>query len=293
MPASVSLRLDAPPTLVAGTAATVRLSGAVPDGTSATLLLLGSYGPHMVQASFSGGSASFALPAEATRHAGVTDLIASAGEAQARSQLDILPGAPVSPVVPMVGPRSTVADGRVELMAVVIPTDAWGNPAADGTDVTLRVRQPGNREQQWSMLVAGGLAWERIVSGTRSGRTTVAASSGAASGPEASVREIAGPPASFTLSADPTSLPADGHQTLTLRTGQVQDRYGNTLPDGTLVTFIVEAADGTVPPRRLPALLVGGVAETPLQAPATPGTMRARASIAGVLSPVVELHFTP
>jgi hypothetical protein len=155
----------------------------------------------------------------------------------------------------------------------------------------VRALHPDGTLDEQTVRVAHLLAWARLRSGTTAGRTTVMAQTEAAAGPEAALDEVAGPPLSFTLSADPATLPADGRQLLTLRTSSLRDRFGNTLPDGTQVTFTVVAPDGTR--RSIPALTLDGRATAPLQAPATPGTATVRAIAAGVESAALPVEFTP
>ena len=63
------------------------------------------------------------------------------------------------------------------------------------------------------------------------------------------------------------------------------------MPDGTLLTFIVKAPDGTV--SSIPAYTINGVAEAPLQAPAQTGLYTVQATILGVESSKLIVHFTP
>jgi hypothetical protein len=264
---------------------------AAPDDTPVTLVVQDSYGVRAYRAPLRGGRAAFALPTEATRQAGLVHLTATVGGATGTAHLRLLPGAPVAPVVPLLGSRSIVANGRAESIVTVLPLDQFDNPAAEGTAVHVRALQPGGRQRIQTTIVAHLLAWVPITSGTRAGRTVVAASAGDAGGPSAALEEVAGVPQPFALSATPERLPADGRQLATLRTEPLRDRFGNVLPDGTRVTFVATMPDGTT--RTIPASTLDGSAAAPLQAPAAPGIATVYAVAAEVESTPLRLRFTP
>jgi hypothetical protein len=97
-------------------------------------------------------------------------------------------------------------------------------------------------------------------------------------------------PVPFNLSAEPSSLPANGQDLMTLRSEVITDRFGNIVPDGTLVTFIVTAPGGL--PYRIPGYTVNGQAEAQLQAPIAPGLAKVRALVGQVESDVLLVTFT-
>ncbi len=284
--------VQAPAEVQAGAPAPVLLARPdAPDGLAASLVAQGSYGVRVYRAAFHKGQALFQIPGEDTRQAGLVTLIAQAGTARGHAQLRVLPGPPAEPLTPLVGPRAVIADGQHQAMVVAVPFDDYGNPMADGTPVEFRAQHPDGQIEQTTATVSHLVAWWSIASGTRAGHATLAASAGAAHGPDAGFDETPGWPVAFGLSASPAGVPADGHRLVTLRTEVIRDRFGNPMLDGTLVTFAAEMPDATR--RFIPAYTIDGAAEAQLQAPATPGTATVRATLYGVESQPLALTFAP
>jgi hypothetical protein len=287
-----NLVINVPQTVAVGESVAVTIGPVVgADGATATLVAVGSYGTQAYRAPFRSGIARIELSAEQTRRSGLITLLAQAGTARGTASVHMVPRMTAEPLTPLVGARSITADGRHFSMLVVVPFDEFGNPVADGTPVTVRVRHPDNRVTQQRISVNHLLAWTRIRSGTRAGRTTISVTAQDVYGPEATVLEVAAFPVSSTVEAEPRSAPADGRSLITLRTGVLADVYGNVLPDGALVTFVVDAVDG----KRyfVPAYTINGIAEAPLQAPTKPGIFTVRATVYNIESTPLYVAFTP
>jgi hypothetical protein len=264
------LRISAPEAIIAGeTLAIVIAQQNAPDDLPVTVALSGSAGTQVYRTRFRAGRADLLIPAAQTRRAGMVLISAQADEARGQQSITILPGPAATPLTPLVGPRGVIADEADWSLVTLIPQDALGNLAADGTPIRVRARNPAGILAEQQITSRYGIAWLKIVGGNTAGRIIITAESGDAHGPEAALDAVAGAPISATIQAEPATLPADGRQNLTLRTSVLQDRFGNMVPDGTLVTFLVIAPDGSE--RRIPATTIGGVAVAPLQAPAEPG----------------------
>lgn len=261
------------------------------DGLPVTLTAQASYGLQIYFAKFSGGQATVTLPASATQNSGLVTLTALAGSAQSSANLTLLPGPPVEPLTPLVGARSIIADGQHWSMTVVVPFDSFGNPIADGTPLEIQAQHPDGQLETQTIQVAHLLAWARIYSHTQAGPTLITAQANGAHGPESTLLEVPGWPTNLSLSAQPPTLPADGRQLMTLTTGVLRDKFGNILPDGTLVTFIAETAHAEQ--RIIPTYTLAGVATAPLQAAAEPGVVQVWASVYGVKSDPLQVAFTP
>ncbi|GAC1637093.1 MAG: hypothetical protein NVS4B8_01470 [Herpetosiphon sp.] len=266
-------------------------SSGLPDGTSVDLLLIGTYAPQLLTASLEGGTARFTAAPPWTSRSGTVSILATAGPARATTQFTLIPGLPVEPLIPLIGSKTIEADGNHWSNVTVLPVDRLGNPVDTGTPVRTRVRHPTGSTDEKLVSVKHLVAWMRIFSGTRAGRTTVGVQSRAAYGPEDTLTEYAGRPDSITVSNTPVTLPADGRSLMLLRTDLLQDRYANPVPDGTLVTFVVDGLTGDQ--RRIPALTIAGVAEAPLQAPLQSGLVNVTAIVGTVASRPIHIAFTP
>lgn len=278
-------------TITAGKPVTITVGPAgVSNGIPVTLIAVGSYGPRIYQSSFHNKTASFVLSGNETQQSGIVSLTAVAGQARGMAQLLIQPTAPVEPLTPLVGARAIIADAAHWSMTVLVPFDAFGNPVMEGTRVEVLVLHPGNRLEKQFLIVHNLLAWTRVFSGTKAGRSLVVARIGLVHGFESTLLEVAGWPVPFGLSADPQPLPADGRLITTLRTDLIHDKFGNVIPDGTELTFIVNAPDGSF--SYIPAHTIDGVAEVPFQAPQQAGDYRVQATILGVVSKKLVVRFT-
>lgn len=287
-----TLPLTAPETAVVGTPVEVLVGPvAAPNDVPVFLTLIGSYGNQVLRTTFQNGQAWFQLPAEATRRAGAAKIMVTSGNARGEATIQLLPDTAVSPVTPLVGARSIIADGAHWSMAVVIPFDQFGNPVAEGTNVSLKSLHPNDELRQYDSPITHLLAWERIYSTTQAGRTVISASVGEAYGMEAALLEIAGWPVPFDLFAEPAHVPADGFQLVTLRSAAIVDAQGNQMPDGTLVNFVVTGPESVR--YVLPAYTLDGVAETVMQAPSVPGSYQVQAALYGMQSHPLQLDFAP
>lgn len=267
-----------------------------------TLFAQGTFGDRVVAAQAQTDQVQFTLDPETTAYAGVVSFTARAGGREARAQSRIRPGAPADPIVTLVGPRSLTAAAEATMFTAIV-RDAWRNPVADGTPVTVRRQPPsaptlGESATPLSVThtVATGhlLAWTRVPAGTQAGRMRLVATAGAAHSAERDVLVVPGQPVNFRVEITPAVLPADGRQRAELRTTTLADQFGNVLPDGTAVTFLVER-DGVLV-HTLPAQVIDGRAATVLQAPTTPHEFHVRATVGGaagsVPSPAAVIRFT-
>jgi hypothetical protein len=288
---SGALPMSVAKTIIAGSQLAITVGpSAAPKGLSVTLVVTGSYGPRMYQTTFQRDEAHFLLPGKETQQAGIVGLTALAGQSQGSAQVLIQASSPVEPLTPLVGVRSIIADRYSWSMTVLVPFDKFGNPVMEGTRVEVLILHPGNRLEKKFLVVRHLLAWMRVFSGIKAGRSTVVALLGQVYGFEARLLEVAGWPTPFSISADPPSLPADGYLLTTLQTSIIRDQFGNAMPDGTLITFVIDSPDGTR--TSIPAQTIDGSAGISFQAPREEGAYQIRASVFGVESQLFVMHFT-
>lgn len=281
----------------AGQPIPVEIRGAGSEG-ELFLLATGTFGSVPLTATLSGGSAIVTLDSLYTRHAGAVTFLARSGEREAQTTTTILPGPPVDPILPLVGPRSIVADAAHWTMLVAVPVDRFGNPLADGFPVTVRAQHPGppgsdplSALEEQNTEIERLFAWARVYSRTRAGRTFLSINAGDAASPERDVLEVPGKPVPFSLYAQPNPAVADGRQMVAITSGQIQDGFGNTLLDGTSATLLAESDDGSR--RMIPAFTQDGRIYASLQSPARPGALRLFALVDDVKSEGLTLTFTP
>lgn len=267
------------------------VADSVPDATPGRLMLLGSYGMWIYESAFESGEIVFDIPAQETEQAGwVTAVINISGTTQ-RQRFELLAGEAVDPLTPLVGPRTITANGKTWSIATVIPFDRYANPIADGTATTFRIAHPGDINETFEIATQNLLAWLRVTSKTRSGKTFISAQVDDAFGKETEILQTADWPVPFTITNEPKEVVADGQQLTQLRTSRIVDQNGNVMPDGTLVQFVVEDGDGYR--RVLPAKTVDGFAKIPLQAPLRPTDLTVVGSVFAIESQPLTINFKP
>lgn len=275
------LVITAPTTALAGDRVTVQINGA-PDGADVTVTTIGSAGTtaHVVTAA--GGSADLPLEPVLTDTAGAITVLATAGSTVATATVLIGPGAPVDPIVGVVGARSIVADGSDLSMVVALPADRLGNVIAEGSSLDVLRRRPDGTITVQPTTVEHLVAWSLLPSGTTAGVNQIWLQAGEVSGPTTTLDEVAAPPLPFTLEAVDPQLAAttggDGQSLVPVRTSVLADPNGNIEPDGTQVTF---AWDGPTGPGQAQAVTIAGVATTWIPAPTTAATITLSATCRG------------
>lgn len=284
------IALEVVETAVVGTPIQI-LAGPVdaPDGVPAILTYSTSYGIHMLRTTFQDSHAWFELPPEMTIRSGHSIVTVTSGNANGTATINLLADKMVDPVTPLVGARSIIADGAHWAMAVVVPFDQYGNPPPDGTEIVFKSLHPGDDLRIYETEVEHLLSWIQVFSGTTAGRTTISAEIDDAFGPEGTLMEIPGWPEPFQISADPPTLPADGFQLMNLRSDTIVDRFGNVIPDGTMIEYQIIGPDGNI--REYPTLVLDGIAEVSIQSARVPGVYQVRGTAFGMQTEPFEIEF--
>ena len=282
-----ALSIEAPASVAAGEGFDIEVIGG-DHGQLVDLTIDTGYGLSTFQALSRDGVAAFAVPADDGPASGVMLLTAKSIGRVADSTIEVVPGEAMSPVDLYLGPRTVVADNEDFSMLVAVPTDALGNPVADGTLVSTRVTRPTLETEVLETTTAGLLAYNTLESRTTAGRTRLGVEVGDATAPERSFVEVAGVPETFSLELIDPLLPADGHALMRIRTTELQDRFTNALPDGTVVVLDTSGASGT---RRLRSVTIDSIAEFVFEVPDQPGEVRFVATASGRISEPLTLTF--
>jgi hypothetical protein len=281
-----ALTLSVPGRIPAGEVAAIRVRAEAPDGTVAHFHTVSASGVRPHKATFSGGEA---IAAFTVRQAGMVDVMVRVGAAQTAAQFEVLPGAPAGTLEPLIGPRSMMAGDDKYAHAITIPQDVYGNAADTAVHYTLQ--RPTGMVERHTVEMEGLLAWLPLSPGEVAGRTTLSVTAGAVHGPEGTFETVAGPPKAVTLHSEVAQLAADGQSLFEVSTGPLRDAYGNTLPDGVLVTFTAAEPGGGQ--RVATGTVIGGQASVMMQAPPRHGEATITAEVYGVPSDALALTFAP
>jgi len=261
-----------------------------PEGTPVELSAFGTVDGWSAPALLANGEVTFLLPRHLSNHAGELILAVTVGGTHAQSTVRVLAGEAVDPIVSWVGPRTIVADTVDETMIVASPVDQWGNPVANGTDLVFSADRPNDTVLDLSSQIDGGVAAMRITAGSQIGRTLISSHVGGATGPLATLDEVAGRPIPFTIAAGGDTAYADGFSLHQVQTEELRDAFGNILPDGVATVFQLDSAAGR---SFVDATVQQGRATTRIEAPPLPGTLTVTALVSGVESESLEMAFLP
>jgi len=292
-PPAGSARISAPEAVDAGAGYDVEVR--VPPAAGAVdLTLLDAYRTTTLHLEAREGSASFRVRPADNTVAGLVTLVATGeGLVQATAEVRVRAAEAAEPLVPLIGPRSIVADGVDFTMVSVLAGDRFGNPLPDGTALELVRRLPDGRAQADTVTVDHHVARGRLIAGTRAGEDAVTVSTGEVRGPERPFTEVAGLPVAFRLvqdAGDPAEPEADGRTLVRVRTDTLVDQFANVMPDGTVVEFRLEGPDGRA---TLQGITVGGRATVTFQAPTRPGPVAVQAWASDRASSVLTIASRP
>ncbi|MGK0275175.1 MAG: hypothetical protein ACI9N0_001557 [Ilumatobacter sp.] len=239
-------------------------------------------------------SIDIAVPAYLTRISGVVTFRAHGAVGDDISSSTVIVPARVSdPLDIVVGPRTVVADGADETMAVAFATDRFGNPLLDGTELMLTLVDEFTGVRVVESRIAGGLAAQLIRSRIVAQRVEVFARTvdGSVASRRVVFHEVPAPAADVSLVAvldreDP--LVADGRSRIEVQTVRLADANGNQLIDGRLVRVQTVGPDGL---GQLTARTIDGVARFDLVAPSRPGVVTLTAAVDGLTGSPTELTY--
>jgi hypothetical protein len=269
-------------TAIAGEPFEVRIGGGS-DG-SGTVRLITAYGGTSRPFELTGGAAVIEL---STDVAGTATVVAEVGPDTALAHVEVSPAADLRVESTTVAPeRAHVGSGDLTVLAFV--ADRFGNPAPDQTPVDLAVRYPDGSVQTVEVGSGFGLAVGMLPVGGLEGTGEASAASGQTSA-GAPIQVYPAEPVPFSFAATGSVPPADGRSRLTVTTGDLVDRLGNPIPEGTSVLVVVDHDDG----RRdlIPAVVTARRLTISLLAPNRPDRVVVSAVLLGRRSDPLVIEF--
>jgi hypothetical protein len=158
------------------------------------------------------------------------------GETCRSTHFYVVPSAPAALSFLAHPSRALVRQGDA-ISGVVFPFDRFGNLVT--TPLNVSFRMTANNTNLFSSTVPTrlGVAWFRAPSGGRAGLAQLTAS----------VQDLSSTRALQLVASDPCNLRITGQQTangILVETAPVRDCSGNTVPDGTIVTFTANSSAG-------------------------------------------------
>ncbi len=221
-----------------------------------------------------GGVALWRVPAGRLVQAGQTLLILRYDEHVFRYPLRVLPTEPVTADL-FATLNQLMAYGQGETTIITLPLDAWGNATTNHHQLRLISHYPNGYRDTHRFTYAGGLGWLTLHSQGGPGRLRLALQQGSID-TRLELHQSPGRPHDIALSLATGCVPNDGRDTVTVA-ATVMDAHGNTVADGTLVTFTWRNGQGV-------GRTLDGRASLRLPAPTRTGWVMFRAAAGEVIS---------
>ncbi len=204
-----------------------------------------SYGETLINAKLKNNILYYKIPSTISHKKGIASWKLLSKNKILSGQLKIIAQEQVSEMETYLGPPSIEAGGTDFTMLVVIPTDAFDNPAKDSTLVNVK-HQFLTSEVSEEVYTKNLIAYKTIFSPLQSGKIIIGSESFGASSKEFDIKVLPAIPTNFYISAKRIHDYADGNQITTFTTSQIKDRYNNTVADGTYVEFFISTSKGAI-----------------------------------------------
>ncbi|WBL24916.1 hypothetical protein [Zunongwangia sp. HGR-M22] len=187
------------------------------------------------------------------------------------------------------GPRSIQAGDRDYSMLVVVPMDAMDNPLSDSTSVMLH-KQFYQEIDSIEIFTNKLMAWRNIMAYRKTGNINVSSTVLGINSIELTTNVFPSNATDFQISSFRNHDFADGNQIAEFTTSEIKDEWGNTISDGTLVSFYIENEAGTILTTR--GSSIEGVATAKIIHPDHPDTWQIKGYVTGLAeSNEIEISF--
>ena len=260
---------------VAGSAIALSFTNA--DSLNKTVMMVkSSYGSTVLQAKGN----EFLLPDFMAAKTGLVNwYLYSGNELKLHGNFTIVPNAVTTGIETYLGPRTINAGNENYTMMVTIPHDAFDNPVADSTAITLKhqFRESINEEP---LYTENFIAFEKITAPQKTGKMLLSSNCGTVATREFEADVYAALPENFTINYIRNHEYADGNQLTTIYTSELKDKYGNTINDGTSVTFMIYKSDGNL--LKTYGNTINGIAQSKMPSPEKEDSYTIKAYITGI-----------
>ena len=233
----------------------------------------------------------FSLPEFLSSKSGIVNwVLLKDGEQKRIGSFEILPKVASKTVIESYfGPRSIQAGDRDYSMLVVVPMDAMDNPLPDSTRVMLH-KQFYEEIDSVEIFTDKLMAWKNIMAYRKAGNINISSRVLRVNSIELTTNVLPSNATNFQISSFRNHDFADGNQIAEFTTSEIKDEWGNTISDGTLVSFYVENEAGTILSTR--GSSIEGVATAKIIHPDHPDTWKIKAYITGLAeSNTIEISF--
>ncbi|UAB86101.1 hypothetical protein INR75_08930 [Zunongwangia sp. SCSIO 43204] len=255
------------------------------------LYLHHSYSQSILKPEIAENQATFLIPDFLSAKSGEVNWILLKDEEQLQTgSFEILPKVASKTVIESYfGPRSIQAGDRDYSMLVVVPMDAMDNPLPDSTSVMLH-KQFYEEIDSVEIFTDKLMAWRNIMAYRKTGNINVSSTVLGVNSIELTTNVFPSNATDFQISSFRNHDFADGNQIAEFTTSEIKDEWGNTISDGTLVSFYIENEAGTMLTTR--GSSIEGVATAKIIHPDHPDTWKIKGYVTGLAeSNEIEISF--
>lgn len=201
------------------------------------LYVSNSYGTSIIKANNVAGSLNYVIPQFISNKTGVINWKLLSKKSLS-GKVNILSKQKTASIETYLGPPSIEAGRTDYAMLVTIPTDAYDNPLANNTELSVN-HQFLEKEIRDDVIVNHGIAYKNIFSPTKAGRILVSSECLNLNSKEYTINVMPAIPTNFSISYFRNHDYADGNQITNFSTSVIKDKFGNIISDGTYVEFFI------------------------------------------------------
>lgn len=280
---------------------TIQLSFLAKNTTTASLCVQSSYGSIVLDANVKNDTITFALPHFYAKKAGkISWVLTNDATTIQKGTFEIVPKDDIR-LENYLGPRSMPAGDGHYTMMVTIPTDLYDNPKPDGTPATIKWQFLDDIQSE-TIPTKDFISWKRIYSPEKAGKVLTSVACLGIETKETETDVYPTIPVNFEINYSRNHAFADGNQTTTLTSSIIKDKFGNTVGNGTAVTYVVTTSKNTI--LKTYGTTVGGIATAEILSPELAETYTVKAYINGMaesntinisykaIQPVIEYKFS-
>jgi prophage maintenance system killer protein len=233
-------------TFIAGNNIQIKFSSAS-ETEKPQLFIVHSYGKTLLESTFEKGNYRFKIPENYIQKSGtVSWFLINGNEKVLNGTFEIIPNDKTETIIEnYLGPRSILAGGKEFSMMVTVPTDGFDNPKTENTAVTIK-HQFLQNIMLTDLKTKDFIAWFDIYSPIQSGKLLVSTECETTDTKEIETEIYPNIATNFTIYFTRNHEFADGNQITNFTTSIIKDEFGNTVSDGTMVSFIIKTKNNLV-----------------------------------------------
>lgn len=245
------------------------------------LFIIHSYGKTLLEGTIKKGKYVFKIPENYAKKTGtVSWFLIHGNEKVMNGTFEILANDKTETIIEnYLGPRSILAGGNEFSMLVTVPTDGFDNPKAENTPVTIKYQFLQNITVT-DLKTDDFIAWFNIYSPMKSGKLLVSTQCEATVTKEIETEIYSNIATNFTINFARNHEFADGNQITKFTTSIIKDEFGNTVSDGTMVSFIIKTKNNLV--LKTFGTTINGVATAKILHPDHPDIYTVKGYITGI-----------